>query len=88
MAWLKSNVLLVLSGLTAVLAFLLKLSVSRSAKLKQQSENFKARAHHAKVVMQKDAEAVREHDIRTEELASEVKEKRTSSELRNPNSDW
>ena len=84
----KSNALLILSALAALLAFLLKLSTARSAKLKQQSEIYKAKAHHAKTVIKNDLEAEREYDVRTEELADDIREKRVSRELSDPNDDW
>lgn len=87
-ATIKTYGLLILSGLVAVLAFLLKISGSRTKRYKEQSETFKAKAHHAKTVMKKDVEADREYDERTQELAKEIEDKKTSKELSDPNSDW
>ena len=44
----------------------------------------KARAEHAKRVMEKDVEIEREHDKRTEDLADDIKNG-SSNELSNPN---
>jgi len=84
---LKTYGLAILGGLVGVLALLLKLSGSRNKRLKTQAETFKAKAHHQRVVMQKDVEIEREHDTRTEEIAKEIEEKKTSKELSEPN-EW
>ena len=84
---LKTYLLLILSGLLTVAAFLLKLSGSRSRRLKRQAENAKARARHAEDVMRNDIEVDLEYDQRTKELKDEVEKRRTSSELSDPN-DW
>lgn len=73
MSWFKSNLLMLLAGATAVLAFLLKLSTARSARLKQKADHFRVQAHHAKTVIQKDTEAEVQSDILREEIADEIK---------------
>lgn len=65
--------------------FLLRLSGARSAANKLEAKSNKARLEHAKEVMEQDKVIEREHDARTEDLAKEVKEKKTSSELSDPN---
>jgi hypothetical protein len=82
---LKTYLLLTLSGLATLLAFLLKLSTTRSRKLKQKAETFKVQAEHARNVMESDAEIDLEYDKRTKELADEVEQNGTSSELSSPN---
>mgnify|MGYP001826581473 CR=1 FL=1 len=84
---MKTYALLILSGLVSVLGLLLTISGSRSKRLKRQAETYKAKAHHAKKVMEKDVEIEREHDERTEKLADEIEKKKTSSELSEPN-EW
>lgn len=42
---------------------------------------------HAKRVMNQDIEIEREHDARTEKIAKELKDKKSTDELSNPN-DW
>lgn len=82
---IKHYALLILSGLVAALAFLLQFVGARSKRLKYEAEAFKAKAHHAKTVMEKDKEIDLEYDKRTKELADDVEKNGTSDELRDPN---
>lgn len=77
-AW---SALLTLGG--SLLTFLLMMS----AKNRRERKEAEARAEHLKNVMTQDKEFEQEHDERTEELADDIKKKKTSSELENPN-DW
>ena len=74
--------LLLISG-----AFLMRLSGARNASRKIEAKANEKKLEHAQDVMKKDKEIELEHDVRTEELADEVKKKNTSSELSDPN-DW
>jgi len=80
--WKAALVPLLLLG-----AFLLRLSGKRAASNKIESKLNKARAEHAKDVMESDLDVDREHDVRTEEIAEEIEKKKTSSELSKPN-EW
>ena len=68
-------------------AFLLRLSGARSASRKIESKANKKKVEFAKKVMKKDKEIELEHDVRVEELHDEIKKKKTSSELSDPN-EW
>ena len=80
--WKAASVLLLIFG-----AFMLRLSGARNASRKIESKANKARAEHAKDVMESDLEVDREHDVRTEELAKQLEEGSVSDELSKPN-DW
>jgi len=84
---LKSIGLGVLGVLLTVTTVLLRMFFLRSQRLEKANEENKAKLHHAKTVMKADVEIEREHDKRTEDLAEEIKKKKTSSELENPN-EW
>ena len=82
---LKVYALAFLSGLVTILALVLRM---RGLQLKQEkikSKAAEAKAEHAKKVMERDIEIDREFDKRTEDLARDIKKKRTSDELSNPN---
>ena len=87
MIWIKKYWNLALLLLLPLGAFLLRWSGARSASRKIESKLNKAKADHAKVVMESDLEIDIQHDTRSEEIAEEIEEKKTSSELENPN-EW
>ena len=89
MIWTKINLYLkaALVPLLLLGAFLLRLSGKRDATRKIESKINKAKADHAKVVMESDLEIDIQHDTRSEEIAEEIEEKKTSSELEKPN-EW
>ena len=87
MIWIKKYWNLALLLLLPLGAFLLRLSGARSASRKIESKANKARAEHAKDVMESDLEIDRQHDTRSEEIAEEIEKHKTSSELSNPN-EW
>ena len=82
---LKTYALLILSGLVAVLAFLLKIFGSRSRRLKQQAETYKAQANRARVVAERDNEIEGQTQSRRADAAKELKETGGSSTFRDPN---
>ena len=81
----KSYALLILSVLAGLLAFLLKMSSSRSKRLKTQSEHYKAQAEKAKEVVKKDIEISTDADERTKKAAEEIEREGHTDELSDPN---
>lgn len=82
---LKSYALLILSVITGALAFALKFMGARNKRLEHEAKTQRVKYEKVKEVMEKDIEIDWEYDKRTEELADEIKKKRTSSELSDPN---
>ena len=58
-----------------------------SRKNRKNAKEAKARLEHARNVMNQDREIEREHDVRTEEIAKDLKDKKSTDELSDPN-DW
>ena len=84
---LKSIGLATLGVLLTATSVLLRMFFLRSQRLEKANEENKAKLKHTQDVMKADVEIDREHDKRTEDLAEEIKKKKTSSELENPN-EW
>ena len=59
----------------------------RSKQNRKNAKEAKAELEHAKNVMNRDVGIEREHDVRTEEIAKELKDKKSTDELSSPN-DW
>ena len=57
----------------------------RSKQNRKNAKEAKAELEHAKNVMNRDIEIEREHDVRTEEIAKELKDKKSTDELSDPN---
>ena len=68
--------------------FLLIFSVMQSGRRRREKKRLEAQAEHILNVMDGDIKIDREHDVRTEELAKEMKDKKASSELAKPNKEW
>lgn len=73
--------------LVAGLGIAVKVLVGRNSRLHQKVETADAKIHHAKAVVQKTKENEVELRSRTADLAKEIEETKTSSELENPN-EW
>lgn len=82
-AYLFFGIGLLVSGLLVTV----KVLAGRNSRLNTKLERADARIHHAKVVIQKERETEAELRSRTANLAKELEEKKTSSELEKPN-EW
>jgi hypothetical protein len=84
---MKKYIILGWSLFLSLGASLLTFLLMQSGKNRREKKAAEARLKHAQDVMTQDKEIDREHDKRTEDLADEIKNKKKSSELENPN-DW
>jgi len=75
---------LLVGGLTIAV----KILAGKNSRLTKELETKDAKIHHAKVVEQKKQQTEVELRSRTADLAKELEEKKTSSELSDPNKDW
>ena len=73
--------------LLAGLVFTTKILLAKNSRITRKLETAEAKIHHSKVVAAKKKETAEELKSRTAELAKELKEKKTSSELEKPN-EW
>lgn len=80
-AYLYIGIGLLVSGLLVAV----KILTGQNSRLRRKVETTDAKIKHAKAVIRADVEADREYDERTEKLAEEIKKKKTSSELKDPN---
>lgn len=83
--YLKRYGYAILSGLLMSLAFLSRLLWLRSEKHKKRAEEYKAKAHRAKVVMEEDQKTEMDHQSRSAEIAREIEENGHTDELSEPN---
>lgn len=72
----------------AGLIFAVKILTGQNSRLRDKVEIVEAKVHHAKAVNEMKTENEKVYRSRTAELAKELEEKKTSSELENPNEDW
>lgn len=75
-------------ALIGILLAAVKVMAGRNSRLSRKVEVSEAKIHHAKVVEKKKQENEVELRSRTAELAKELEDKKTSSELEDPNEDW
>lgn len=78
---LKNYLLLILSGLLAILAFLLKIFGSRSKRLKIESEFLKARVHRDAEIMNRENELEKQSQSRRAQAARDDSIARTPGRL-------
>ena len=83
----KANLFFVLGLVVSGLLIAVKVLTGQNSRLRQKAETAEARIHHAKVVAKKRQESKAELLSRTQRLAKDLDEKKTSSELEEPN-DW
>jgi hypothetical protein len=76
-----------LALLVAGLGIAVKVLTTKNSRLSREVEMADAKIHHAKVVEQKKQETTTELRSRRATLIKELKEKKTSSELEDPN-EW
>ena len=74
--------------LVAGLIFAVKILTTKNSQLRTKVEIVEAKVHHGKVVNEMKKENEKVYRGRTAELAKELEEKKTSSELEKPNKDW
>ena len=84
---LKKYAYLILSGSLVVMAFLSRIFFLNAEKHKKSAEEYKAKAHHATVVIEDDIKTEMDHESRSAEIAHEIKENGHTDELSNPN-EW
>lgn len=82
---IKAYWYIALGLLVSGLAVAVKILTGQNSRLRRQVETTDAKIKHAKAVIKADVEADREYDERAEKLAEEIKKKKTSSELKDPN---
>jgi hypothetical protein len=73
--------------LVAGLVFTTKILLARNSRITRKLETAEAKIHRDKVIAAKKKETDAELKSRTAELAKELEDKKTSSELENPN-EW
>jgi type VI protein secretion system component VasK len=73
--------------LVAGLVFATKILLAKNSKITKKLETAEAKIQHSKVVAAKKKETAEELKSRTAELAKELEDKKTSSELEKPN-EW
>ena len=69
------------------LALTVKVLAGSNRRLRKDAKEAEAQRDHIEKVMERDAEIRLEHDVRTEELRDDIKNKRRVRELSDPN-DW
>lgn len=74
--------------LVAGLIFTVKILTTRNSKLRAKVETVEAKVHHGKVVNEKKIENEKVYRGRTAEIAKELEEKKSTTELSDPNKDW
>ena len=82
---LKTYLYIGLGLLVSGLLIAVKVLTGSNSRLRREVETADAKIHHAKVVEQKKKETEVELRSRTADLAKELEEKKTSSELEGPN---
>lgn len=82
---IKSYASLLFGGLLTILASLTAIFYRSSKKQRERAERNERAYRKAVEIAEKDREVEREHDQRTEDLAKEIEEKKSSSELSDPN---
>ena len=91
MTWLKSTRAYLYSAaafLGIALMWLLKYLVSQNAKLKIEKKIEKARADHARKVMESDKDIDEQADVHLADAVNEINESGSTDELAKPNKDW
>ena len=83
----KQYLFIGLGLLVSGLLIAVKLLTAQNSNLRKKVEVADAKIKHAKVVEKKKIENQREFDSRTEKLAKDLEEKKTSDELQKPN-EW
>ena len=84
----KAKLYLGLLAVGGVLLAIIKVLTTQNSRLRREIEHKEAVIHHNKVVEKKKNETTIELKSRTADLVNELKEKKTSSELENPNDNW
>lgn len=87
-ASLKQYLYIGLGLLVTGLLVTVKILAGRNSRLSTKLERSQAKIHHAKVVEQKKVETTIELKSRKADLVNELKEKKTSSELSDPDENW
>lgn len=83
---IKAKLYLGIGLLVAALLGAVKIQSARLASANEKNKNLTAKDEHHKVVEEKKIETTIELRSRTADLAKELEEKKTSSELEDPNS--
>jgi CRISPR/Cas system-associated endonuclease Cas3-HD len=84
----KQYLFIGLGLLVSGLLIAVKILTAQNSNLRKKVEVADAKIKHVKVVEKKKIENQRDLNLRTKRLAKNLKEKKTSDELENPNEDW
>lgn len=76
---------LIWSGVLFLAGVLVTFVTTNSLKNRKEKKRIVRQYERAKEVMEQDAEIDRQLDVRTEEIANEIKDKKSTSELSDPN---
>ena len=85
---LKTYAIIAGGALLSALLIAVKVLTAQNSRLRRKAETAEARVHHAKVVLQKDKEVDEQTDVHLAEVAKEVEEGKSPSELTDPNKHW
>ena len=83
----KKYAYIVLSGLLATSAFLLRIFYLKSKSAEKKAESYKAQVDRAIEIAEDDVQTEMDHQSRSAEIAKDVEESKHTDELSNPN-DW
>ena len=85
---LKTYALIAGGSLLSVLLIAVKVLSGQNRRLKAKNERFDAQRKHTKEVMEQDKEVDEQTDVHLAEVAKEVEEGKSPSELTDPNKHW